>query len=352
MPKVKPYTDAYTLNKELLKKLVRQSGGIIDDLADKIGISKSSLIHYMQGIAAPGLESLIKISTYFEVPIDILIGLHTEEEYAELLKGNAVFMEQCKKRAYEDYLLKLRPTGYPDGSKAPNDFISPYPYNLLDCLFQEPWPEVLDEDHLNGLYKAMEILNHRELTCLQLYFRDGKTLEQCGKELGLTRERIRQIVSKGLRKLRHPARMKLIRNGFNGSEIKKLEEQEKEILERKLEIEKMLNDIAAMQYKLQEETDGYTADELALSPNRIFIDKLDTLDLSFRSYNCLLRAECNTISQILTLMEDGKIFKIRNLGKKSIEEIQNKIGAKYHLEFTPKFDGFGRVIGYACTSIF
>ena len=58
----------------------------------------------------------------------------------------------------------------------------------------------------------MKDLTEREERVLRLRYGldDGRprTLEEVGKEFGVTRERIRQIEAKALRKLRHPSRAK------------------------------------------------------------------------------------------------------------------------------------------------
>ena len=41
---------------------------------------------------------------------------------------------------------------------------------------------------------------------------DPKTLEEIGKVFGVTRERIRQIEAKAIRKLRHPSRLKQLKH--------------------------------------------------------------------------------------------------------------------------------------------
>jgi len=58
----------------------------------------------------------------------------------------------------------------------------------------------------------LDTLTPRERRVLQLRFglvdSQQRTLEEVGKRLGVTRERIRQIETKALRKLRHPSRSK------------------------------------------------------------------------------------------------------------------------------------------------
>ena len=66
------------------------------------------------------------------------------------------------------------------------------------------------------LAEVMQTLTPREAKVLRLRFGldDGKarTLEEVGKEFDVTRERIRQIEAKALRKLRHPSRSKKLKD--------------------------------------------------------------------------------------------------------------------------------------------
>ena len=62
----------------------------------------------------------------------------------------------------------------------------------------------------------MDTLTQREAKVLKLRFglEDGRprTLEEVGKEFNVTRERIRQIEAKALRKLKHPNRSKRLKD--------------------------------------------------------------------------------------------------------------------------------------------
>ena len=51
---------------------------------------------------------------------------------------------------------------------------------------------------------------------------------------------------------------------------------------------------------------------------------IEELDFSVRSYNCLKRAGVNTVGDLLSKSEDG-LMNIRNLGKKSLKEIKQKL---------------------------
>ena len=69
------------------------------------------------------------------------------------------------------------------------------------------------------LEEVMKTLTPREAKVLKLRFglEDGKsrTLAEVGREFNVTRERIRQIEAKALRKLRHPSRSKKLKDYMN-----------------------------------------------------------------------------------------------------------------------------------------
>lgn len=51
---------------------------------------------------------------------------------------------------------------------------------------------------------------------------------------------------------------------------------------------------------------------------------IEELDLSVRSFNCLKRANINTVADLISKTEDD-MMKVRNMGRKSLEEVQNKL---------------------------
>ena len=89
---------------------------------------------------------------------------------------------------------------------------------LLDILRNEmqPAPDspLMDESLKREVKRALATLTIREAEVIKYYFgieRDQKTLEEIGVEFKLTRERVRQIKEKAIRKLNHPSRSKALR---------------------------------------------------------------------------------------------------------------------------------------------
>lgn len=133
------------------------------------------------------------------------------EEIAEKMDGmTPEKVREIQKISLEPVSLET-PIGEEDDSHL-GDFIqdedSPAPQDAASyTLLREQLEEV------------MKTLTPREAKVLRLRFGldDGKarTLEEVGKEFDVTRERIRQIEAKALRKLRHPSRSKKLRDYMN-----------------------------------------------------------------------------------------------------------------------------------------
>ena len=131
----------------------------------------------------------------------------TPEEIAAEMEIPVERVAEIQKIAQDPVSLET-PIGEEDDSHL-GDFIqdeeSPAPHDAASyTMLREQLEEV------------MSTLTPREAKVLKLRFglEDGKsrTLEEVGKEFNVTRERIRQIEAKALRKLRHPSRSKKLRD--------------------------------------------------------------------------------------------------------------------------------------------
>lgn len=133
----------------------------------------------------------------------------TTEEIGEKMGITAERVQQIQKIAQEPISLEA-PVGEEEDSSL-GDFIS-------DTNTLNPYEYSVQEWVKRTLNEVLETLTDREEKVLRLRYGllDGKThtLEEVGKEFGVTRERIRQIEGKALRKLRQPSRQKKLRD-FN-----------------------------------------------------------------------------------------------------------------------------------------
>jgi len=87
---------------------------------------------------------------------------------------------------------------------------------IPDEVGPSPFDSASQELLKSHIVEVLDTLSPRERRVLELRFglKDGRnrTLEEVGREFGVTRERIRQIEAKALRKLRHPSRSKRLKD--------------------------------------------------------------------------------------------------------------------------------------------
>lgn len=87
-----------------------------------------------------------------------------------------------------------------------------------DHSAQNPMTSLIAEANKQVIESVLATLNEREANVLRLRFGmesdHAHTLEEIGEKMGVTRERVRQIEVKALRKMRHPARMAILKEAF------------------------------------------------------------------------------------------------------------------------------------------
>lgn len=150
------------------------------------------------------INKLIRISR------QLLQELGREPTSEEIAKEMGITVEKVReiKKISQDPVSLETPIGEEEDSHL-GDFI---PDDDVPAPVEAAAYSMLKEQ----LMEVLDTLSEREKKVLMLRFglEDGRprTLEEVGKEFNVTRERIRQIEAKALRKLRHPSRSKKLRD--------------------------------------------------------------------------------------------------------------------------------------------
>ena len=167
-------------------------------------------------------QSLAQDSRVVRLPINRIDLLHNISKVSRELRQNTEKEPEPEVIAKElgvseemvkDTLLRARDVWSLDASFKEDDEHSLI--NILpDTSQQAPDTEVVEDSVKIQVEEVLESLDDREQEVLRLYFGLGDdepmTLEEIGVRFNLTRERVRQIKEKALRRLRHPRRCALL----------------------------------------------------------------------------------------------------------------------------------------------
>lgn len=148
-----------------------------------------------------------------------ILSLHfdlSQKEIIEILEENGI-----SKDKYDDIMFTIENVLSIDSlNRYVGQDMEDGDTELLDFIVDKTNPTV-EEDVDSKLLKEtinnlLDTLKKREKEVLRMRFGldggDGMTLEQIGKEYNITRERIRQIEKKAIKKLRHPSRSKKLKD--------------------------------------------------------------------------------------------------------------------------------------------
>jgi len=173
-------------------------------------ISKA-LIDHSRTIRVPGhvADLLSKIRQASVTATQELGREPTDKELAEILK-----VDVSKIQAALDVSQAITSLDSPIGDDEESNMGELIPDtnagNALDALVEEANKEIVES--------VLSTLTEREAEVLRLRFGINSThpltLEEVGQKFEVSRERIRQIETKAMRKLRHPARLKLLKEAF------------------------------------------------------------------------------------------------------------------------------------------
>lgn len=193
-----------------------------------------------------------------------------------------------------------------------------WPFNLLlDVFYKE---EIAERAYIPAVVPTVRELPDQSMADIIIWrYRDGMKLQQIGAKLGLSSERVRQIQTSGLAKLRHPT-----------MSVKLLTVSPAEA--------------AALNRRIRELTRACGEDAPEPDMNELNTDSpIEALNLSTRSYNGLRRLGVRMAGDLKDV-DAASMLRVPGMGLKSIKEIAAAIepaGVHMDLSGLPAPNGKG-----------
>lgn len=254
------------------------------ETASRLGVTRQTIENWI----SKGYISVKKIGKTCYIDEDTINAL---QDTVDDIKRQQKAIENIRKELHRDYMMRY-------DEKVENRYM-----HFMVCAAKN-----------SGIFSTMvqlmsycDCLNIREAAVLRAYL-NGSTLEEISSEYGLTRERIRQIVEKSIRKSRDLRNIE-----------KKLREAE-EISKKNIALK---HEITTLKERLGKNDVEKREDELSV----LLSTKITDVNFSVRVMNVLKAfrnkngyVDIETIGDICRINENDFLMQ-RNAGKKSLREI-------------------------------
>lgn len=318
--------------KERLGKLMDWNGVSARELAESCDVNVATINKIFAELHLPRVETVSKIADFFMVSVDWLLG--RVDELDEILSKE--IFNASRILSYERYMKHDR-----DSYKITDGYLSPWPYNLAEEIVgRENIAGPLTDDQIAGFEFVLKNgLGEKSIDMVYMRYKDGKDLGEISRWYCVSKQCVWQTLNIAVKNLRHPRWQRFILNGLEGERLRiKSESMQKRYsdlcdqLELAIQIkEEELGKVTAEVKELQSQRDDFMSDMAIYE-----------LDLSVRAFNCLKRGGCDTVGDILRLIEKNasnyddillgpdeilyeELLRFRNMGKHSAQEVIDKL---------------------------
>ena len=202
--------------------------------------------------------------------------------------------------------------------------VEDYPFNLLYGLYPDDFSEGFPSDVVGTVeYVLCTMLTPKECAAIRLRFRDRKEFSEIGVAIGVKEERAKQFFASAMRRLRHPIRSRLLRIGMEAYRAEFGEAKYQEGFSTALtEARRFLFDMSDAEHCSRAGTQSVDRGYFTRFEKN---ESIDNLNLSVRTWNSLRQADINTIGELLAVPDAASLLRIRNLGRKCVEEIVSRL---------------------------
>ncbi len=189
---------------------------------------------------------------------------------------------------------------------------SDYPENLLLDMGL-----IVPEENMGAAAKRLEEvlskLNERERTIILSYYSEGRTLQELGDQLGISRERVRQIKEKRVKRLRNRTVVRYVLEGLSFMQ---------EYFDLIRGLEGRIDELTAENERLKRQLSGETEETVAEKGDKEELDRiaLESMGFSVRAFDVLFMHDYRTAGDFVGKTEND-IRGLHGVGEETFEDI-------------------------------